>query len=347
MSLVRAISPTLQGIRKRRVHFKRKRAFAEKFEASGNETLARQLRECQETEILACCSACGKSWFVINRCRLRVCPLCSYEVAKLRGEFLVAMTKHMQHPKMITLTMPLWTAEPRRGITFLRDKFNLLRRHSLFDPVKGGAYQIELKEKDEGWHIHMHVLVDAPFIPYQHLFTEWKKILGTTAPQIRIQAASSPRAKEYVCKYAAKSSDFDTSADGIVKWYEATKGMRLFATFGKWYNATIEELDGEHADRQTVAVCPSCGGLRTVFLARDGPFLYGHEGWRDLETHYAIEGEQTRVIAGADREILEPERPEERIERLTKEREWAEKHGKLSDAGQSTFSFQSTSSGTP
>jgi len=306
----------LIGIRKRRRHFLRKRKYAHAFEEHGFEKIATQLYNCQETKVLACCSHCGGHWYVIHRCRLRVCPLCSYEVAKRRGEFLKYLTKDMQHPKMLTLTMPLWREDPRDGINTLREAFNKLRRTSLFKKVIGGAYQIELKDKQDGWHIHMHVLLDAPFLPYQRVFSEWKKIIGAKAPQIDVRAASSDKAKEYVCKYAAKSADFDTTPEAIVRWYEATKGQRLFATFGKWYNTKIEDLDNEQEISYTVAVCPYCETEQTIFLARDGPFVLGAEAWSDMKNAFLRGLDEHIAIAGVEAEITDPERPDERRARL-------------------------------
>jgi hypothetical protein len=220
--------------------------------------------------------------------------LCSYEVAKRRGEYLIAMTSKMTHPKLITLTMPLWTQDPQVGIRFLRTAFNKLRKSKLFSVVKGGAYQIELKPKDNGWHIHIHALLDAPYLPYQRLFTVWKTILGTNAPQVDIRSADTRKAREYAAKYAAKSADFYSHPETVVLWYEATKGQRLFATFGKWYNAKLEELTGEPEQPIPKAKCPNCDAESSVYLARDGPWIYGSAEWMRLTN--IVVGEQALTL---------------------------------------------------
>jgi len=250
---------------------------------AGLENIALQLKDCEETEVLACCSHCGSAWYIVNHCRLRVCPLCSYKVAKERAQFLEAMCKDMSHPKMLTLTMPTWTENPRDGIAFLRKAFNKLRKRPLFKSVVGGAYNIELKPKDTGWHIHAHVLLDCKYIPYQQVFTEWKKIIGHNCPQIDIRAAVTKEARAYQCKYAVKASDFDRTPGSVVDWYLATKGTRLFTTFGKWYNVKIEELDMEGVTQESPPTCPHCNSEGTTFLARDGPFIYGHEAWDEVK----------------------------------------------------------------
>ena len=278
----------------RKYHYARKNQYAEQFALRGHNDIAQQLEDCQETEVLAACTNCGKSWYIVNKCRLRVCPLCSYEVAKRRGEYLIAMTAKMTHPKLITLTMPLWTQDPQVGIRFLRTSFNKLRKTKFFSVVKGGAYQIELKPKDGGWHIHIHALLDAPYLPYQRLFSTWKNILGTNAPQVDIRSADTRKAREYAAKYAAKSADFYSHPETVVLWYEATKGQRLFATFGKWYNAKLEELTGEPEQPIPKAKCPNCDAESSVYLARDGPWIYGSAEWMRLTN--IVVGEQALTL---------------------------------------------------
>jgi len=270
------------SLTKRKKHFKRKRKYAQIFEDAGYVDLAKKLRDCEETENKAMCSNCGKSWWVINRCRQRVCPLCSYRVSMQRAAFMEAMTHNMKFPKMLTLTMPVWKEDPRDGIKFLRESFAKLRRHKLFSKVVGGAYQIEVKVKKYGFHIHMHILLDCPFMPYQKVFTAWKGLIGVGCPQIDIRAVDDPKGKAYIVKYAAKSADFDSSPETIVRWYYATKGQRLFATFGQWYNAKIEDLDSEIEIFKPECRCPYCDEEKTVFLARDGPFVFGGKEWAEM-----------------------------------------------------------------
>lgn len=314
-------TPNLElAIAKRRKHYMRKRAYAQAFDDAGEEVLAADLRSCQETELLICCDSCRHAWWVLNKCRKRVCPLCSYEISQQRAMYLLAMTRHMEHPKLVTLTMPLWTSKPQDGIKLLRDHFARLRKTKLFAKVRGGAYTIELKQKENGWHIHMHILLDAPFIPYQRLFSEWRTIIKHQSPQVDVRSASDKKARVYAAKYASKSAGFDTHPESIVPWYLATKGVRLFGTFGEWYNAKIEELDPDSPLIRPEPKCPECGKVQTIFRARDGPFIYGHEIWRDIESIYLEEGNWERPIAGIEeilssvtiaKEIIEAAKPQE------------------------------------
>lgn len=296
MSLTRPVQRALESFTARKPHYIRKRLYAEEFANQQYPDVAQQLRNCHETEVLACCGHCGKSWYILNRCRLRVCPLCSYEVSKRRGHYLLALTNMMQYPKLLTLTMDRWQGNPHNGIKYLRDKWNLLRKHPLFKTVLGGAYQIEVLPHPEGYHIHMHVLIDAPYIPYQKLFTLWGSLIDQDAPQIDIRAAKTKPQRIYAAKHAAKSADFYADPTTVVEWYEATKGQRLFATFGKWFNAKLEELPGASLLEPQVPTCPFCAAERTTFLARDGPWIIGHQDWITAHKHFTGGDEDPRVL---------------------------------------------------
>jgi hypothetical protein len=279
--ITRAREGLIASLAKRKKHFRRKNAIADIFLAAGYENLSIKLRDCQQTEVLACCTSCGGRWWVIEKCKQRVCPLCSFEESKKRGKYLLAMTAHMTHPKMLTLTLPHSDNPPKEQIKFLRESFAKLRRTKLFANVVGGSYQIEVKPKTSGFHIHIHVLMDSPYMPYQKIFSTWAGITGNDSPQVDIRAADSDAAKVYVCKYTSKTADFTHDTDSIVRWYEATKGQRLFATFGKWYNATLDELMPEGTLPPEHPPCPHCGSQGTMFYARDGPFLFAKD-WNSL-----------------------------------------------------------------
>ena len=166
---------------------------------------------------------------------------------------------------------------------YLRQCFSKLRRSKVFRSVTGGCYQIEVKIKETGYHIHLHAIIDAPYIPRQHIYSRWCEILGRDQLQVDIRAATEEKQKEYVCKYAAKAADFDKNTSVIVEWYEATKGARLFSTFGKWYNVKLEQLNPLAEPEQKKPPCPRCGAIGATFLARDGPFIYGGDTWRSVE----------------------------------------------------------------
>ena len=159
---------------------------------------------------------------------------------------------------MLTLTMQRWTDVPRDGIVALKENFKKLRAHPLFARVKGGGFQIELVPKVDGWHIHLHAIIDAKFIPYQQLFSAWREILGTSYVNVDIRAANTPQEIAYVTKYATKTADFDASPQDLVDWYLATKGSRLWGTWGTFYNAEELKAANLEMEKQFHKTCPHC-----------------------------------------------------------------------------------------
>lgn len=256
-----------------------KNIYAEEFAKRGDYSTAEALQNCTETRSLMLCQSCQGHWYTTTRCRKRVCPVCSYNVAQERRKFLHHLCRRLSHPKLITLTMPSWRGNPRDGISHLRESVAKLRRTKFFRGVKGGAYSIEVIPHEEYWHIHIHLICDAPFLPYQHLFSTWRKILNLSHVQVDIRSASSKAAQFYIAKYASKPGHGGVSPSMIVDYHLAIKGLRLFGTFGTWYNTTIEELDNEAPAIVYKTKCPHCGKEGTSFFARDGPFIIGPGIW--------------------------------------------------------------------
>jgi hypothetical protein len=139
----------------------------------------------------------------------------------------------------------------------------------------------------------MHILVDAEFIPYQQLWSAWRQITGNDCPQTDIRSAAAPQAQQYVAKYCSKSAAMYLQDKTIVDWYEATKGKRLFVTFGAWYNADLEDLDPLLAKPELPCVCPWCKAVKTTFLARDGPAIFGREYWEAAEPLFTSNAQKT------------------------------------------------------
>lgn len=273
------------ALNKRARHFARKRRIAEAFQAAGRYQIAQHLRDCEEVFRHAMCVHCGEDFYIRDRCRSRVCPLCGYQESKKRGEWIESMTHGMKYPKMLTLTMPTWTAEPRDGIKLLRDHFNQLRAHPLFKNCKGGAYQIELKPKDLGWHIHLHAIIDCPFLPYQPLMRAWSRIIGREFASVNIKAASTSAEKHYVAKYAAKAADYEGDLPQVVAWFDAVTGSRLFTTFGDWFAKEPAVVNRDGDDATFVCACPACGSVGTSATSEGLFAVVDHKDigwWRSL-----------------------------------------------------------------
>ena len=257
-----------------------KRKIAKQFKLAGDDVTADKLYRCCETESLVCCQDCGGYWWVKYRCKLRCCPICSREKSRDRATYLKAIAAHQNNCKMITLTMRRWKQDPREGIKYLRQSVQRFRDLTIMKSCKGGAYTIEVLPKDDGWHIHCHLIVEVNYIPVKILWKAWAKCVHQDFAHARIQGASSDKIKAYICKYASKSAIKEIGLSSIVDWFEAVKGSRLWATFGAWYNAKLEDLVDPDTPEKPPFECPFCHAVHSVFHARAGPFIIG-EGWQD------------------------------------------------------------------
>jgi hypothetical protein len=306
-------------------HFVRKHEIADLFERKGLEKQATALRCCEEFAAQVACTTCANSWYVVDRCRMRVCPLCGFRDNRRRTRYLMAVCQKVQKPKFTTLTMRRWRGEPREGIKFIREKFNELRKTFVFDHITGGGGQVELEWKPDGWHIHIHLIHDGPFLPKKRLAWQWGKLLGGYWPQVKTKGVQGPEAFAYVCKYVTKGTDFKRANSKIVEWYLATKGSRLFFTFGIFYNVAIEELDPTMHPKDQKTPCRDCGEIGTKIIAK---FLDARN-----DEQYALlseisqygpvcvpcwdaEGTQTLVQSAITQKGLEARGPSPRVQRF-------------------------------
>lgn len=281
---------------KHRKGIAKKAAIADAFEARGQLSVARKIRECCEFEDLVCCSACGHRWWVVSHCDLRVCPICAQRNAIRRSRGLMALAEGAKAPKMLTLTMPRWKGNPREGIQKLRKGILELRKTNLLRNARAGAYTIELVHKPDGWHIHAHAIVDVEFIPFQKLMAAWSHCIRVKGAHVRVQGASAKAVQRYICKYATKSGADEMALEEIVDWWEAVKGSRLWATWGAWYGNEAREIIDKAEQSRPQAQCPYCGEVHTIFKPMMGKAIFG-DNWAQIRDQYGGDEEWRRRIA--------------------------------------------------
>lgn len=210
--------------------------------------------------------------------------------------------------------MPRWKDKPREGIKFLRDAFQRLRKNKSLPELKGGCYTIEVVPKEDGYHIHMHIIVDANFIAQKRLMAAWGEIIEILCPSVDIRDASGGAAAKYVSKYVTKGLGKNATPAQFVDLWEAIRGSRLFALFGTWYRdaAKLETLMMGKDKPQ--AVCPHCKAVGTCFDPRFGRQLFG-EFWDTLEGNFRPpDGKYSRPKKGMSDESPDPSPPDIGIE---------------------------------
>lgn len=264
-------------------YFRLKHSRAEDFETAGYPEMAEKLHKCEEYYKAMFCENCMQFFSAVQYCKLRVCPLCAHRKRRQRQKYIELLLDDMKYPKFVTLTMKRWRHDAASGIDYLRSCMTKLRNRKLFDDCQGGAYQIEVLLKPDGYHIHAHLIIDMPYLFHRKLYAAWRDILDAQTVQVDIRAAKTPGERAYVTKYVTKDSFKQATGYTIVDWWKATKGKRLFGTFGKWYNVKIHDLlPGKQTEYQG-AKCPLCGEVGGVMPFDQLCFNYDKEDVQTLE----------------------------------------------------------------
>lgn len=141
--------------------------------------------------------------------------------------------------KFITLTLRHTNDPLKDQVSRLKNAFRRLRQRVLWRKVKWGAAVIEIKRNPNSgeWHPHLHILVDAKFIPQEQLSSAWLAVTGDSSI-VDIRAVKDRRAAvNEIAKYASKPCSFQNLRDSLLAGatlYEAIDGRRLLIIFGDW-----------------------------------------------------------------------------------------------------------------
>ena len=277
-----------------------------RLEAEGADDLTEALRKCG-LELPLTCRSCGHVHKLQTRCNRKWCPVCARQIAAKRAAKLQAAALTFQWPLFVTLTVENIASDDytRDFVRDLRRAFGKLRNRKIWKKrVKAGAAAIEITNKGNGWHPHIHALLDCRWLAIEtpepnarmspeaqavrfrqaaeELTTVWQKCVKTrTASQVKVKRADMNAARE-VMKYAVKGSDLIDSPDEIAPILRMMDGTRLVTTFGDCYGLKLPEEEREpltcpngHSDWTTQRIRT---GLQTVH--DDGrPYPDGYWDW--------------------------------------------------------------------
>ncbi len=108
-----------------------------------------------------CCKGLTRPIAVPVGCNDRLCPLCAYDRSRVARKRIKALFDRLQHPAMLTLTIPNTSSIRKHDYTLFRQRVRkLLAIHK--DWIRGGVYSMETtyNRTEKTWHIHAHVLCD-------------------------------------------------------------------------------------------------------------------------------------------------------------------------------------------
>lgn len=239
----------------------------EKLEDEDADDLSIRLGKCGEIESLTC-TCCGERWDVSKRCNRKWCPVCVRALATRRALRYTKICEKMQWPIFVTLTVKNFTGVETDFVRFLLAAFKKLRRLRWFKrKVKGGIVTCEVTNSGNGWHVHLHLLLDCHWLSVntqpprfgcsaaekkstiqknlRELNEQWE--LCTRRPSTwKVKRAGSKDGNHgksiahEILKYAVKGSDLIDCEEPIAPVLRMLDASRLMAAFGNCYGHVTE-----------------------------------------------------------------------------------------------------------
>lgn len=198
------------------------------------------------------CSQCGHAHKSPIFCGDRFCPVCSRPRAFRARSRLKQIIGLVHLPKgysfvHIVLTIPS-VAHPDNGHSTLLSSFRRLRQRSFWKRrVLGGACCIEVTGRPDNWHVHLHAIAVARWLPFALLRSAWSKV---SPGSIVFLAKIPPRvAANYLTKYFTLSDKNPVPLDLPACSFRSS---RLFQTFGVWHRFNLKA-------KRVPLPCPNCG----------------------------------------------------------------------------------------
>lgn len=209
-----------------------------------------KISACQTRGRRCQCNGCDYVWTIGDSCKHRLCPHCG----KVRAMRLYDVHKKLaERPNLKHLVLTIKNVDNIGGQTkLIRKYFERLRHRSVFKKAwRGGIYAIEYTyNRDTGWHVHIHALVDGDFIPQDYISKIWNQVNGNRGMVVWIERARQSRE---VLKYMLKpSEDLLNDDDQLNEFILETTASRLVSGWGKWHGVCEKIL-------RAVIECPNCG----------------------------------------------------------------------------------------
>jgi len=235
-------------------------SIAIKLRSGGRGDLANKLDHCHTTYWVQRCEMCRRVESYPNRCEQIYCPMCQPRLRRKRLESVAWWAARLKWPKHLVLTMR--NTERLTTATLAGIKVNLakLRRSKAARGWKGGLWSLEVTNRGHGWHVHLHLLVDAQWIYKARIQTRWAKLLGQDNAIVHVGSRPGTDHRREVSKYVVKGSQLAKWRAGeVVEAVEAIGRQKTFGTFGTLYKVRAEHRDWHDHLAEARATC-SCGG---------------------------------------------------------------------------------------
>jgi hypothetical protein len=203
------------------------------------------------------CVCCGHTARVPVYCGNRFCNICHSQRQKRvknRINWLVRNRPKVKGTMLKHLTLTVRNRKDLDGmVRHLVKSFRKFRQRKYFKKhVIGGAFVVEITEKGNGWHAHIHCIIQAYLVEWEIFRDMWKQCTGgDTGIDIRNRSAVS--CVQYLTKYISKS-ELPDDLQQIAS--DALKNYRLFNPFGDWYAINKKYVP-------PTCTCPACNAVNS------------------------------------------------------------------------------------
>lgn len=182
------------------------------------------------------CEHCGFTVAVPVYCKNRFCPTCSHHRNRLIRHKLTTFLESIHLRKYDSFKFLTLTIRNNPDLKCMTDElitsFRKLRQRAFWKKhVRGGACVIEAKPGKDGWHVHLHIVIESAFIPYQALLSEWTAV--STGTGVYIKKLHGSQVVGYLTKYLTKQECTQAEQKNMT---DILKGRRLFVPFGSWFD---------------------------------------------------------------------------------------------------------------
>ena len=236
---------------------------SKKLAQAGNFVVAGKLRQCHAVQTVAQCDGCRKVVMFWNRCDLFYCPQCSPRLSKMRLDGLMWWVETLKQPKHLVLTFANVESLTAEYIAKCKKSLAKFRRTKLFSGVRSGLWAMEITNKKRGWHLHFHLVIDAPWMDVREISRVWKKVNGGVGEIVWIESADKGGLRanlpRYVTKYCGKGfRPHDWTPEMLEEFVTAVEQGRTFGVFGELLGKRTEWRDFIKTLRKSRREC-ECG----------------------------------------------------------------------------------------
>ena len=251
-----------------------RRQLVERLLAEHAGDLAKPLENCGKPLRLVC-TCCGAGEKVETRCRKRWCPVCQPLVAREKLKRWSQAVRGLQWPLFVTLTAE--NSIELECLPAVKAAWAKFRRRKLIrEKVTGGVASFEITNSGNGWHPHIHAILDCRWLALwtrepkrgddretvlellksakNELGSLWAEQLGQPIAIVDVARISGEQVTAYVLKYCAKPAEILALTCEIAPLIRLLRKTRLLAGFGSLF--PMPAIDAEDEPGR---FCTGCG----------------------------------------------------------------------------------------